>query len=157
MNTKKMYLTQAGFTKIQDELTHLINVRRPDIADKLHKAISHGDLSENADYDYAKQEQAIVEGRIQALEDALRNVEIISEEECSADCVRIGSFVTVVEDGWDEEETYRIVGVHEADPAEGLISDESPIGLALLGKKVGEITVALTPGGQTAMRIAAIQ
>jgi transcription elongation factor GreA len=137
-------------------LEFLKNERRAEISDRLEVAISHGDLSENADYDYAKQEQAFVEGRIKDLEDSLRRAQIIDHDGRN-DKVRVGSTVTLFEEGFEgEEETYYIVGVHEADPTNGRISNESPIGKALLGAKVGETVKVIAPGGLMRFTIKAI-
>lgn len=142
-----IYVTEEGLENIKSELEHLKNERRAEISQRLELAISHGDLSENADYDYAKQEQAFVEGRIQDLEDSLRRAQII-DHDGNNDHVRVGSTVTLYEDGFeDEEETYYIVGIHEADPANGRISNESPIGKALLGAKVGQTVKVDAPAG----------
>ncbi len=148
MDENVIYLTEEGHEKIIAELEHLKKVRRLEISERLEAAISHGDLSENADYDYAKQEQAFVEGRIKDLEDSLRRAKII-EKDGRKDRVRVGHTVTVIEDGFeDEPESYHIVGIHEADPGNGRISNESPIGRALLGAKIGETVVASVPAGQ---------
>jgi transcription elongation factor GreA len=141
-----VYVTKEGLENMQAELEHLIEVKRPEISERLQTAIAQGDLSENADYDYAKQEQAFLEGRIKDLEDALRRAKII-ENKKPGDRVRVGSTVTIVENGYDDEETYRIVGAQEADPANGFISNESPIGRALLGAKKGQIVAVETPSG----------
>ncbi len=143
-----VYVTEEGLQKINEELEHLTTVRREEISERLEIAISHGDLSENADYDYAKSEQAFVEGRIKDLEDSLRRAQII-DNGGQTDKVRVGSTVTVTEVGFeDEAETYHIVGVHEADPGNGRISNESPIGQALLGQKVGDTVSAQIPVGE---------
>ncbi|MCI0578728.1 MAG: transcription elongation factor GreA [Chloroflexi bacterium] len=151
-----IYLTKEGLEKIKEELEYLKNEKREEIAQRLEQAISHGDLTENADYDYAKQEQAFVEGRIKDLEDSLRRAKII-DHDGRVDKVRIGSTVTVVEVGEDDPETYLIVGIHEADPANGRISNESPIGRALLGAKVGQTVVALVPAGEIRLKVTGIQ
>ena len=152
-----VYITKEGLEKIEEELEILKNERREEISERLEKAISHGDLSENADYDYAKQEQAFVEGRIKDLEDSLRRAEII-ENDGRVDKVRVGSTVTVHEVGYEDElEKYFIVGVHEADPGNGRISNESPIGLALLGAKVGQTVVAKVPAGDIRLKIRGIE
>jgi transcription elongation factor GreA len=123
-----VYVTEEGLQKIKEELAYLTGEKREEIADKLEQAIAQGDLKENADYHTAKEEQAFVEGRIRDLEDSLRRAKIIAPEGPS-NRVRVGSRVTVVEVGYeDEPETYYIVGAHEADPANGRISNESPIG-----------------------------
>lgn len=150
-----IFVTSEGLQKIKEELDHLITVKRPEVAERLEIALSHGDLSENADYDYAKQEQALVEGRIQDLQDALRRAEVIDEESIDSDYVNVGATVTIAEDG-DEPETYRIVGVHEANPSKGMISNKSPLGSALLGARVGDVVVAQTPGGNMSVQIQAI-
>ena len=147
MNNDVIYVTEEGLEKIKTELEFLKTERRAEISHRLELAIAHGDLSENADYDYAKQEQAFVEGRIKDLEDSLRRAEIIDHDGRN-DKVRVGSTVTLYEEGYeDEEETYYIVGVHEADPGNGRISNESPIGKALLGAKVGQTVKVLAPAG----------
>lgn len=151
-----VYVTEEGLQKMQEELEYLTTVKRPEISEQLQAAISQGDISENADYDYAKQEQAFLEGRIQELEDSLRRAKVI-EEGGPADKVRVGSTVTIAENGHDEEETYRIVGAQEADPANGYISNESPIGQALLGAKVGEVVTVETPNGGLELQIKTIQ
>jgi transcription elongation factor GreA len=148
-----VYITEEGLDKIKEELAHLKNERREEISRRLEVAISHGDLSENADYDYAKQEQAFVEGRIKDLEDSLRRAKVIDHDGRN-DRVRVGSTVTVVEEGFeDEPETYYIVGVHEADPGNGRISNRSPIGRALLGAKSGQVVVAQVPAGEIHLKV----
>lgn len=150
-----VYLTQEGLQKINEELAFLKKEKRVEISERLEVAISHGDLSENADYDYAKQEQAFVEGRIKDLEDSLRRAKVI-DHDGRADKVRVGSVVTIVEEGFDEVETYTIIGVHETDPGNGRISNESPIGRALLEAKVGQTVTVLTPSGETRFRVTEI-
>ncbi|HSG17425.1 MAG TPA: transcription elongation factor GreA [Anaerolineae bacterium] len=151
-----IYVTEEGLDKIKSELEYLQNERREEISERLELAISHGDLSENADYDYAKQEQAFVEGRIKDLEDSLRRAQIIDHDGRN-DKVRVGSTVTVAEEGFeDEEETYHIVGVHEADPTNGRVSNESPLGRALLGAKVGQQIKVNAPDGQIQFTVKAI-
>ncbi len=151
------YLTKEGLQKIKEELEYLKTEKRAEISDRLEVAISHGDLSENADYDYAKQEQAFVEGRIKDLEDSLRRAEVIDHDGRN-DKVRIGSTVTVVEPDYeDEPETYYIVGAHEADPSNGRISNESPIGRALLGAKKGQTVTVNVPAGEIQLKVSNIQ
>ena len=142
-----VYLTEEGLQKIEDELQYLKTTRREEIALKLETAIRQGDLKENADYHDAKDEQGFVEGRIRDLEDSLRRSQLIKEDGPS-DIVRVGSTVTVSEEGYDDKETYHIVGAHEADPGNGRISNQSPIGRALLGTRTGDIVSAETPSGQ---------
>ncbi len=142
-----VYLTPEGLQKIEDELQYLKTIRREEIALKLETAIRQGDLKENADYHDAKNEQGFVEARIRNLEDSLRRSQVIKEVS-SSDTVRVGSTVTVSEEGYDDVETYHIVGAHEADPGNGRISNESPIGRALLGAHSGDTVRAETPNGE---------
>lgn len=151
-----VYLTPEGFKQIEDELEHLKTVRREEVAIKLETAIKQGDLKENADYHDAKEEQGFIEGRIRQLEDSLRRAKVIDNRGPS-NVVRIGSTVTVCEVGFDEQETYVIVGAHEADPARGRISNISPIGSALLGTKKGQIVRAETPAGLVEFQVLAIE
>ena len=156
-NDTVVYVTEEGLEKIKAELHFLKTERREEISHRLELAIAHGDLSENADYDYAKQEQAFVEGRIKDLEDSLRRAEVI-ENDGRADKVRVGCTVTVAEKGYeDEPESYFIVGVHEADPGNGRISNESPIGRALLGAKVGQVVTVKAPAGDIQMIVQVIE
>jgi transcription elongation factor GreA len=141
------YLTSEGQAELKKELDELIRVRRPQLASKLKDAVSQGDLSENADYHDAKEQQAFVEGRIQYLENILRNAVLISNDGQS-DEVRLGSEVTIREEGADGDETYLIVGVAETNPREGKISHESPIGEALIGRKKGDRVRVKTPSGE---------
>jgi len=156
MQNDVVYVTEEGLQKIKEELAYLQTEKREEISVKLEAAIKQGDLKENADYHSAKEEQGFVEGRIKDLEDALRRAEII-EDNVPADTVSVGNTVTVVEAGFDEEETYYIVGPHEADPANGRISNESPIGQALLGAKKGQTITAQTPGGAIRFTIQSIK
>lgn len=155
--TGVVYLTEEGLQKIKDELAYLKGEKQEELADKLQVAIAQGDLKENADYHAAKEEQGFVEGRIKDLEDSLRRAKII-EDVGPADRVRVGHTVSVLEldEGEEYEATYTIVGAHEADPSNGLISNESPIGRALLGAKKGQTVAAETPGGQIQMRVQSI-
>lgn len=155
-NNDVVYLTEEGLAKIKEELAYLKDVKRVEISQKLEEAIAQGDLSENADYAYAKQEQGLMEGRILKLEDTLRRAKVI-EDFGPADAVRVGSVVTVMEEGYDEPETYRVVGGHEADPTNGYISNDSPFGRALLGKRVNQTVSVSTPSGELRLRITAIE
>ncbi len=150
------YLTAEGIEKIRVELDTLITQKRPEIAQRLRAAIEMGDLSENADYSSAKEDQAFIEGRILELEHILKNVAVI-EEKNSGDNVEIGSEVTVREEGYDDEETFFIVGSKETNPGQGRISYESPIGKALLKHRVGEIVRVSTPAGDTNFKILKIK
>lgn len=149
------YLTPNGAEKLQRELEQLKGPQRAEMAARLRHAISQGDLSENADYIKAKEDQAFLEGRIQELEVLLRNATVV-EAPASNDEVAIGSQVVVQEDGRDQE-VFVIVGAKEADPAAGKISHKSPIGQALMGKKPGDTAVAETPGGELAFKVIEIK
>lgn len=151
MSKNNIYLTPEGAAKLRVELDHLINVKRPELSKRLRHAISMGDLSENADYIVTKEEQAFLEGKIQELEATLRDA-IIIENSGRSDRIELGSIVRIAE-GDGELLQYRIVGAKEADPRNGRISNESPIGQALLGKKVGEVAVSNTPAGDITYKI----
>ena len=154
--SEQVYLTAEGAEDLRRELNELINVRRPDLAIKLKEAVADGDLKENANYHDAKEQQAFVEGRIQYLENVLRSAQIVANDGAT-DEVRVGSQVTIIEEGTDDEETYMIVGAAEANPREGKISNESPIGSALLGRRKGEKVRAKTPGGEIVLKIKRIE
>jgi transcription elongation factor GreA len=151
-----IYLTDEGVENLRQELDHLVNVKRPALADRLHRAIQQGDLSENADYIAAKEEQGFLEGRIQQIEVMLRNATIIEENTPTGE-VALGSRVTLVEEGSEQAETFRIVGPAEADPTQGNVSNESPLGQAVLGRRVGDVASVEAPAGKIAFRITAIQ
>ena len=157
MNTNDIiYMTEDGIQKLEAELHELRTIRLNDIEEKLTTAISEGDLSENPSYETALKEQAITEGRISAIEDALRSAVVI-EDDGGKSGVRVGSTVQIAEEGWENEiEEYRIVGALMAAPASGLISNESPIGSALLGARVGDTVAAQTPGGELRYRVISI-
>lgn len=156
MNDDVVYLTAEGHQKLTAELEELTTTKRAELAERLESAIKMGDLKENADYHYAKQEQAFIEGRILEVQYSLRNSKIIVEDG-PTDSVRVGTTVTMVEEGTDFEEVYRIVGGHEASPADGLISNESPMGTALIGRKVGDIAKVSSPGGLIPFKILKIE
>ncbi len=143
VNLKPTYLSREGEAALRAELEQLVNVRRSEVAARIHDAKEHGDLSENAEYEEAKNEQAFVEGRIQTLEGMLKTAVII--ENSGSEHVALGSVVTVESD--DGEETFTIVGSAEARPAAAKISNESPVGRALLGKKAGDTVVVKLPNG----------
>ncbi len=153
--SEQTYLTPEGREELERELKQLVEIRRPELALKLKEAVADGDLKENANYHDAKEQQAFVEGRIQQLEHVLRSALIITKNG-STDEVRLGSEVTIVEDGGDEE-TYMIVGAAEANPREGKISNESPIGGALLGRRKGEKVRVQTPAGEVIFKIKKIK
>lgn len=152
---RDVYLTPEGEARIRVELEELRGPRRDDLARRLRLAVQQGDLSENADYISAKEEQAFLEGRIQELEQTLRLATVV-ESGAATDEVAVGSTVIVEEEG-SPPQTYQIVGVKEADPRRGKISHESPIGTALLGKRVGDTAVAQTPAGAIQMRVVEIR
>ena len=153
MNTKPTYISRDGLEKLRKELEEMVSVRRPEIAQRIHDAKEHGDLSENAEYEDAKNEQAFVEGRIQTLEALIKNATII-DENVSTDHVQIGSTVSV--ESGDGEERFTVVGSAEAKPAEGRISNESPVGRALLGKKKGEKVLVKVPAGDFTYKVVSI-
>ena len=147
-----LYMTPEGLQQLKDELANLKTVRPEDVAYKLEVAIKQGDLKENADYHDAKEEQGFIESRIRQVEDMLSRAKVI-EKSGPKGVVQVGSTVTVSEDGYDDMETYTIVGAAEADPTKGLISNESPIGSALLGAKKGQTVSAMTPAGKITFTI----
>lgn len=158
MATEKVFpMTQAGKEKLVQELEYLKSVKRKEVVERIKVARSFGDLSENSEYDSAKEEQAFVEGRITTLENMIRNAKIIAESELARDSVSLGSSVTFIELPDGDEETYSIVGSAEADPFEGKISNDSPIAKSLSGKKVGDQVTVQTPGGEMSVRIISIK
>jgi len=154
MTQQPIYLTPEGETKLRTELAELTGSRREELAKRLRSAIQMGDLSENADYHKAKEDQAFLEGRIQEIEAILRSATIIEKKQ--SDAVTVGSRVTIQEEGFDPE-TFFVVGASEADPRNGKISNESPFGKALMDHKVGEIVEAQTPGGVVKLKIMKIE
>ncbi len=155
MAEEGIFLTLEGQHKLEEELEYLRTVRRAEVAERIHSAKEEGDITENAAYDYAKEEQAFVEGCIQALEMTLRKAIII--EGGSTDEVGLGTRVTVMERGGDTPETYQIVGSVEADPTNGRISNESPMGKALLSHRVGDEVAVSTPDGILHFQIVSIE
>jgi transcription elongation factor GreA len=153
---EEKYLTEEGAVELRRELDELKNEKRPALAAKLKEAISQGDLSENADYHDAKEQQAFLEGRIQYLEGLLHSAVIVSENGKKNNAVHVGCEVTVEEKG-QPPETFFIVGAAEANPREGKISNESPMGRALMGKKVGDKVTVDAPAGQLTFKIKAIK
>ena len=150
------FLTKEGFEKLQEELDYLRTAKRQEVADRLHEAMEGGELIENAEYEAAKNEQAFVEGRIQELEMLLATARVIEDDKKKkADAVQVGSTVTIQENG-SEEETYTIVGAAEANPREGKISNESPMGRAVLNHRAGDEVQVDTPDGSYTVRIVKI-
>ena len=153
MNNKPAYLSKDGLEKLREELEEMTNVRRAEVAARIHEAKEHGDITENAEYEDAKNEQAFVEGRIQALSALIKNAVVIAQTH-STTHVQIGSTVTLQSD--DGKEKFTIVGSAEAAPAQGRISNESPVGRALLGRKKGDTVVVTVPAGDTSYKIVSI-
>ncbi len=153
MDEKKQTVTYTGLKKIEEELQDLKVVKRREIATKIKEAREQGDLSENAEYDAAKDEQRDIESRIEQLEAILKNVEVVDEEDVDIDVAGIGRTVTVFDYEFDEEVVYNIVGSTEADIMNNKISDESPIGMALKGARVGEEVTVEAPDGDFKYRI----
>ncbi len=144
---KQTIITDEGLRRLEEELEDLKTVKRKEIAEKIKVALSFGDLSENSEYDEAKNEQAIIEGRIAEIENQLKNVRVLDESELNTEVVHVGSKIRIRETGTTQEETYKIVGSTEADPINGRISDESPVGKSMLGHSVGDVVEVLIPSG----------
>ena len=153
---KKNILTYQGLKKLEDELQELKVVRRKEVAAKIKEAREQGDLSENAEYDAAKDEQRDIEARIEDIEKILKNAEVVVEEEVDLDKISIGCNVKILDIEFDEELEYKIVGSTEANSLKGKISNESPVGKALLGKQVGDIVKVETPGGEFEYKVFSI-
>ena len=151
--SKKYLLTQEGLLKLNEELKHLINDKRKEVIERIREAAAHGDLSENADYAQAREEQSFIEGRIMEIEDMIKNAEIITHS-TQHNIVTIGSTIKVNVNG--EEKAYSIVGSNEANPGAGKISNESTVGKALLGKKVGDKVTISAPAGDKEYEIVSI-
>lgn len=151
-----MYLTQEGASRLREELEQLRGPARQELAKRLRSAIQMGDLSENADYHKAKEDQAFLEGRIQELEYLLKNATIVENNGAKMDVADIGARVTIQEDDYTPE-TFQLVGVKEADPSKGRISHESPIGQALMGKRAGDEVTVETPNGSIKLKILVIE
>lgn len=147
MAEKQIILTPEGLKKIEQKLDHLKSVRRREVAERIKQAIEFGDISENSEYEDAKNEQAFIEGEILTLEKMLRNAKLIDEDEISADVVTLGSTVVLKDLEMGDELEYTIVGSAEADPTELRISNESPVGEAILGRKVGSVVEVHVPAG----------
>ena len=155
--TKKNIMTYEGIKKLEEELEYLKTVRRKEITEKIKVALGYGDLSENSEYDEAKNDQAFNEGRIIQLENMLKNAVVVDESEIPTDKVSVGSIVKVMDYEFDEEVEYAIVGSAEADPMNFKISNESPVGSALLGKKVGDVLEVTVPSGVSKFEILEIR
>lgn len=156
-DSKQYIMTAEGVKKLEEELEYLKTVKRREITEKIKVALSYGDLSENSEYDEAKNEQAFAEGRIVQLENMLRNANVVDESEISLDAVSVGSIVKVKDYDFDEIIDFHIVGSAEADPMENKISNESPVGSALIGKKVGDVVNVPVPDGISKFEILEIR
>ena len=156
MEEKKNILTYAGLKKYEDEMEDLKINRRKEVAEKLKEAMAQGDLSENAEYDAAKDEKRDIEARIEEIEKILKNVEVIPEEDVKLDKVNVGCTVTIHDLDEDEDLDYSIVGSNEANSLEGKISNESPVGKALMGAKVGDTVTVETQAGSFQYRVVKI-
>ncbi|MBE3597163.1 MAG: transcription elongation factor GreA [Hydrogenibacillus sp.] len=157
MSEKEVILTPSGLKKLEEELEYLKTVKRKEVAERIKIAIGYGDLSENSEYEDAKNEQAFIEGRILTIEKMLRNARVINDDDVGTDTVSIGSTVVVKDLEFDEEMTFTIVGSAESDPVENKISNESPVGMALLGKKRGDVVEVNAPAGIIRYQILDIQ
>lgn len=156
MAEKDVFLTPAGLLKLETELDDSKSIKRREIADRIKQALAFGDISENSEYDQAKNEQAVLEERISKLETILRNAKLIYEDDITTDVVSVGSKVVVLDVEYDEEMEYTIIGSAEADPYNGRISNESPVGSALLGKKSGDTVDVQVPDGTIKYKIISI-
>jgi transcription elongation factor GreA len=155
--SKKYVMTYEGIKKLEEELEYLKTVKRKEITEKIKVALGYGDLSENSEYDEAKNEQAFVEGRIIQLENMLRNASVVDESEIAKDIVSVGAIVRVKDYEFDEIEEYHMVGSAEANPLENKISNESPVGKGFIGKKVGDIIEVVIPDGVSKYEILEIK
>lgn len=157
MADKNVVLTPDGVVKLEERLENLKTVRRKEVAAKIKEALAFGDLSENAEYDEAKNEQAFIEGEILTIENTLRSAKVIDDEDISTDIINVGSTVKVLDMEYNEEIVYTIVGSTEADPGKNKISNESPIGKTLLGKTTNEVVEVSVPDGTIKFKILEIK
>jgi transcription elongation factor GreA len=157
MANKEVVLTYEGLKKLEGELEFLKSAKRREIAERIKQALSFGDISENSEYDDAKNEQAQVEGRIVTIENMLKNAKLIDEDDVSTDLVSIGSKVKLFDVKYNEEVEYHIVGSTETDPVRSKISNESPVGAALIGKKKGNTVEVIIPDGRAKYKILEIR
>ncbi|NMB33332.1 MAG: transcription elongation factor GreA [Clostridium sp.] len=153
MLNKEVVLTYEGLKKLEQELEQLKTVKRREIAERIKQALSFGDISENSEYDEAKNEQAYIEGKIIQLENMLKNAKVIDEDDVKTDMVSIGSKVRILDKEFDEEVEYHIVGSTEADPSKYKISYQSPVGKALIGKKKGATVEVIVPDGTIEFKV----
>lgn len=155
--TKQFIMTYEGVKKLEEELEYLKTVKRKEITEKIKVALGYGDLSENSEYDEAKNDQAFTEGKIMQLENMLKNAVVVDESEIPKDKVAVGTIVKVMDYEFDEEVEYTIVGSAEADPMNFKISNESPVGSALIGKKVGDVIEVTVPSGVSKFEVLSIR
>lgn len=153
MTNRETILTPAGVEKLEQELTYLKKVRRREVAARIKQAIAFGDLTENTEYDEAKNEQAFIEGRIVTLENMLKNAKVIDDDDITTDVVSIGCTVKLLDKEFNEVTEYTIVGSAEADPSRNRISNESPVGRSLIGKSMGEEVEVVVPDGTISFQI----
>lgn len=153
MTSKEVVLTYEGLKKLEEELEFLKGIKRREIAERIKQALSFGDISENSEYDEAKNEQAHIEGRIVQIETMLKHAKVIDEDDVSTDVVSLGSKVKILDMEYNEENEYYIVGSTEADPSKNKISNESPVGSALIGKKKGAVVGVSVPDGTIKFKI----
>jgi len=154
---KEYKLSAERLEELKQELNYLKTVREKEVADQIKEARSFGDLSENSEYDEAKNEQGKLYSRIAEIENILANCSVIEETDSDPDTVRLGSKITVMDIALDEEESYQVVGSQEADPMNGRISEESPFGKALLGKHIGDVVIVDAPAGNIEYKVVSIQ
>lgn len=157
MAEKDVFLTAEGLKRLEQELDELKTVKRREVAERIKQALAFGDISENSEYDEAKNEQAFIEGRIVTLENMLKNVRVIDDEDITTDRVSIGSTVKILDIEFDEILEYTIVGSAEADPGQNKISNESPVGKALIGQQIGDIVDVNVPDGVIKFKILEIK
>ncbi|SES99086.1 transcription elongation factor GreA [Anaerobranca gottschalkii] len=157
MSNKEIILTPSGLKKLEEELEYLKSIKRREVAERIKVAISYGDISENSEYDDAKNEQAFVEGRILTLEKMLRNAKIIDEGDVNREVVNVGCTVVLKDLEYDEDLEYTIVGSAESNPNDNKISNESPVGKAIIGKPVGSIVEVAVPEGTIKYKIISIK
>ncbi|MCR1899075.1 transcription elongation factor GreA [Irregularibacter muris] len=156
INNREVILTYEGLVKLEKELEEFKTVKRKEVAERIKQALAFGDISENSEYDEAKNEQAFVEGRIATLENMLKKAKVIDDEDITTDVVNIGSIVTVKDLEFDDEMEYTIVGSAEADPMDLKISNESPVGRSLIGKKAGDVVEIMVPDGMLKYEVISI-
>ena len=150
---EKVPMTASGFDRLQEELKHLKSVERPTVIRMIAEAREHGDLSENAEYHSARERQSFIEGRVMEIEDKISRAEVIDVSKLSGEIVKFGALVTLIDEDTEEENTYQIVGQHEADINQGFISITAPLARALIGKRSGDSVEVTTPGGSKAYEI----